>query len=128
MSRRDFLRATVGAGVLGAVGVPPARCSAADGKKVLRYAFPIAETGFDPAQVIDLYSRIICSHIFDSPYTYDHLARPFKIKPNTAAAMPESSSDFRTWTVRLRPGIFFDDDPAFGGKRANSWPRTTCTR
>ena len=92
------------------------RRSAAGGKKVLRYAFPIAETGFDPAQVIDLYSRIICSHIFDSPYTYDHLARPFKIKPNTAVGMPESSSDFRTWTVRLRPGIFFDDDPAFGGK------------
>jgi ABC-type transport system substrate-binding protein len=117
MSRRDFLRATVGAGVLGAVGAPAGQVHAADGKKVLRYAFLIAETGFDPAQVIDLYSRIICSHIFDSPYTYDHLARPFKIKPNTAAAMPESSADFRTWTVRLRPGIFFDDDPAFGGKR-----------
>ena len=25
--------------------------------KVLRYAFPIAETGFDPAQISDLYSR-----------------------------------------------------------------------
>jgi ABC-type transport system substrate-binding protein len=116
MSRRGFLRATASAGVLGAVGVAPAAAGAADGRKVLRYAFPIAETGFDPAQVIDLYSRIICSHIFDSPYTYDHLARPFKIKPATAAGMPEWSSDFRTWTVRLRPGIFFADDPAFGGK------------
>ena len=116
MSRRDFLRATVGAGVLGAVGVPAHEARAGEGKKVLRYAFPIAETGFDPAQVIDLYSRIICSHIFDSPYTYDHLARPFRIKAATAVGMPESSGDFRTWTIRLRPGIFFDDDPAFGGK------------
>jgi ABC-type transport system substrate-binding protein len=31
--------------------------------------------------------------------------------------MPEVSSDFRTFTVRLRPGIFFQDDPAFKGQR-----------
>ena len=85
--------------------------------KVLRYAFPIAETGFDPAQLTDLYSRIITAHIFDGLYTYDHLARPFKIVPNVAEGMPESSEDFRTWTIRIRPGIYFQDDPAFEGKR-----------
>ncbi len=115
MSRRDFLRAGVGAGALGLAGLPSA-ARAQGGTKVLRYAFQIAETGFDPAQVLDLYSRIVTAHIFDGLYTYDHLARPFKIKPNTAEAMPEVSSDFRTWTVRLRRGIRFDDDPAFGGK------------
>ena len=31
--------------------------------------------------------------------------------------MPEPSADFRVWTVRLRPGIFFADDPAFQGRR-----------
>ena len=85
--------------------------------KVLRYAFPIAETGFDPAQLTDLYSRIITAHIFDGLYTYDHLARPFKIVPNVTEGMPESSEDFRTWTIRIRPGIYFQDDPAFEGKR-----------
>jgi ABC-type transport system substrate-binding protein len=85
--------------------------------KVLRYAFPIAETGFDPAQVTDLYSRIVIHHVFDGLYSYDHLAQPFKIKPNTAAAMPEVSADFRVWTIKLRPGIYFQDDPAFKGQR-----------
>jgi len=85
--------------------------------KVLRYAFPIAETGFDPAQITDLYSRIVTAHIFDGLYTYDHLARPFKIKPNTAAGMPDVSADFRVWTVKLRPGIYFQDDRAFKGQR-----------
>ncbi|HWL72692.1 MAG TPA: ABC transporter substrate-binding protein, partial [Burkholderiaceae bacterium] len=85
--------------------------------KVLRYAFPIAETGFDPAQVTDLYSRTVTPHIFDALYRYDHLARPFKIKPNTAAAMPEVSDDFRIWTIKLRPGIYFQDDPAFKGQK-----------
>ena len=56
------------------------------------------------------------THVFDGLYSYDHLARPFKIKPNTAAAMPEVSADFRVWTVKLRPGIYFQDDPAFKGQ------------
>jgi len=85
--------------------------------KVLRYAFPIAETGFDPARVVDLYSRIVTSHIFEGLYTFDHLARPPKIKPLIADGMPVSSADFRTWTVKVKPGIYFADDPAFKGKR-----------
>ena len=89
---------------------------AAPGKKVLRLAFPVAETGFDPAKINDIYSRTITPHIFEGLYQYDHLARPAKIKPLTATSMPEVSPDFRTWTVKLRPGIFFAADPAFNGK------------
>ncbi len=85
--------------------------------KVFRYAFPVAETGFDPAAVNDLYSRYVIAHLFEALYEFDHLARPYKIRPNVAAAMPEVSADFRTWTVRLKPGIYFVDDPAFRGRR-----------
>ena len=98
-------------------GSLPAPASAATHEKTLRYAFLVAETGFDPAQISDLYSRIVTAHIFESLYNYDYLARPFKLKPNTAADMPEVSEDFRTWTIRLRPGIYFSDDPAFKGRR-----------
>jgi ABC-type transport system substrate-binding protein len=31
--------------------------------------------------------------------------------------MPEISADGRVWTIRIRPGIYFADDPAFGGKK-----------
>ena len=86
-------------------------------KKVLRYAFRIAETGFDPAQINDLYSRTITPHIFEGLYQYDHLARPAKITPLTADGMATSSEDFRTWTVKVKPGIFFASDPAFKGQR-----------
>ena len=84
--------------------------------KVLRYAFRIAETGFDPAQITDLYSRTIAAAIFDAPLQYEFLARPFRVRPNTLVAMPEVSSDFRSFTFRLKPGILFDNDAAFGGK------------
>jgi ABC-type transport system substrate-binding protein len=86
-------------------------------EKVFRYAFPVAETGFDPAQISDLYSRTVTPHIFEGMYTYDHLARPYRIKPLTAEGMPQVSSDHKVWTVRLKPGIHFSDDPAFKGVR-----------
>ncbi|MBL8320196.1 MAG: bicyclomycin resistance protein [Burkholderiaceae bacterium] len=86
-------------------------------RKVLRLAFTRAETSFDPARIVDLYSRNVTAHIFESPLTYDHLARPFKYRLLTAAAMPEHSDDYRVWTVKIRPGIYFADDPAFKGKK-----------
>lgn len=74
--------------------------------KVLRYAFPIAETGFDPAQISDLYSRTVAANIFEAPLTYSYLARPAKVVPQTAAALPDISADARTFTFRIRPGIY----------------------
>ncbi|HEX5687335.1 MAG TPA: ABC transporter substrate-binding protein [Ideonella sp.] len=85
--------------------------------KVLRYAFRVAETTLDPAQVNDIYSRILTGHIFEALYTYDHLARPIKFKPLTAEALPEVTDNYRTWTMKVRPGIHFADDPVFGGKK-----------
>jgi len=86
-------------------------------QKVIRYAFPIAETGFDPAYITDLYSRTIAAGLFDAPLEYEFLAKPTRIRPNTAAAMPEVSADFRTFTFRIKPGIYFADDPAFKGSK-----------
>ncbi|MDN3918984.1 ABC transporter substrate-binding protein [Roseateles violae] len=85
--------------------------------KVLRYAFRVAETGFDPAKISDIYSRGVTAHIFEGLYSYDQLARPAKLIPLTAEGMPEHSADFKTWTIRIKPGILFADDPAFGGKK-----------
>jgi ABC-type transport system substrate-binding protein len=101
----------------GALALGAGAAPAAEEKKVLRYAFNIAETGFDPARIVDLYSRIVTSHIFEGLYGYDHLARPAKIRPLLADGMPESSPDFKTWTVKVRRGVFFADDPAFNGRK-----------
>src|SRR5438034_4688627 len=90
---------------------------AADMGKVLRVAFAIAETGFDPQAAGDAYSSYVDRAIFDPLYKYEYLTRPYKIVPNTAAALPEISPDGKTWTIRVRPGIYFVDDPVFKGKR-----------
>jgi ABC-type transport system substrate-binding protein len=85
--------------------------------KVLRLASE-SETGFDPARVGDARSLRITSHIFETLLEFDPLARPVKLRPRTAAGLPEAEPDsgFRVWTVRLQRGIFFTDDPAFGGR------------
>jgi len=118
MSRRDFLRGTGAALALPALSISHAvRAKNDNGQKVFRWAFVAAETGFDPAQISDLYSNYVIANIIEPPLQYDYLARPTILKPRTAAAMPEISSDFRTFTVRIRPGIYFADDPAFKGTR-----------
>src|SRR5437667_1026161 len=90
---------------------------AADLNKTLRVSFPIAETGFDPAPVGDIYSQYVNRAIFDPLYRYDYLARPYKIVPNAAAAMPQITPDGKTWTIKIKPGIYFADDPAFNCKQ-----------
>lgn len=97
--------------------VATAQTPATQTEKVLHYAFPVAETGFDPVQINDLYSSNVLAHIFDAPLTYDYLARPVKVVPNTVEALPTVSEDGKTWTFKVRPGIYFAEDPAFKGKQ-----------
>jgi len=118
MTRRRWLQ-----GALSVVALPHLRAASAapsgelDERKVLRVLFSSAETSFDPARISDLYSRTVTAHIFEAPYAYDPLARPAKVVPLTAAGLPEMQDDYRVWTVRIKPGIHFADDPVFNGKK-----------
>ena len=88
-----------------------------DPNKILRYAFEVAESSFDPHKNSDVYSNIVNNAIFDAPLRYDFLARPPKLIANTLVAMPEVSADYKTYTLRVKPGIYFADDAAFGGNK-----------
>ena len=89
----------------------------ADPAKTLHIAFPVAETGFDPAPIQDYYSANVLRMIFDSLYVPDYLARPYRVAPNTADGMPQVSADGKVWTIPIRKGIYFADDPVFKGKK-----------
>jgi len=112
MSRR--LIRVLALGFAAALALPAA---AADTARTLRVAFPIAESGFDPQAVADSYSFYVCHAIFDPLYTYDYFARPARMVPNTADGMPQITDGGRTYTIKVRPGIHFADDPAFKGVR-----------
>src|ERR1700745_4070564 len=91
--------------------------SAADLTKTRDVAFAAPENASDPQASNDLYSNYVNREIFDPLYRYDFLARPYKVVPNTAAALPQISADGLTWTIKVKPGIYFSDDPAFKGKK-----------
>jgi ABC-type transport system substrate-binding protein len=116
VKRRSLLAASAAWPPLAAAMKEPSPRVAAP-SNTLHLTFRSPETSFDPPQTnSDTNSNIIISHILEAPLMYDYLARPVRLLPNTAVAMPEVSADFKTFTTRLRPGIFFSDDAAFGGK------------
>jgi oligopeptide transport system substrate-binding protein len=89
----------------------------ADPAKVLRIAFPIDVSGLDPAGTQETYASLVEQRIFDALYVWDYLARPYRFVPSIATGLPEISADGRVWTVRIRPGIYFADDPVFAGRK-----------
>ncbi|TMH37770.1 MAG: heme-binding protein [Betaproteobacteria bacterium] len=103
--------------VLGLLLAAPATSLAADPQKVLRIAFEVAETGFDPAKVTDNYSNQVTQVVFERLLSYDYLARPMKLVPGAAEALPDVTDNGKTYLFRLRKGIYFQPDPAFKGAR-----------
>lgn len=89
--------------------------AAADATKILRVASPDIDT-LDPQQFSDDPSFRVVMALYEPLYEWDYLAKPPKLSPLTAAAPVAISDDGKTWTVRLKSGIFFIDDPAFKGK------------
>ena len=113
LRRRDWMAGAAAAALHGAGHAAAPR--AADG--TLRLVVPATETPFDPPQTeSSQYTNTVLGCILESPLRYDYLARPVRLQPATAAAMPEVSADFRSITVRLKPGLRFSDHPAFRGQ------------
>jgi ABC-type transport system substrate-binding protein len=110
-------RATATVCLLAACCAASGAFAAADPNKVLRISWPTSETGFDPVKVSDLYSNEINEVIFDRLLTYDYLARPAKLVPQAAEAMPEITDGGRTYTFKIKRGIYFTPDPAFHGRK-----------
>jgi ABC-type transport system substrate-binding protein len=95
----------------------PGSAAAADPPKVWHGILPEDPPSLDPAGSTNTSAAVLLELIFDRLLTYDYLARPAKLVPLAAAAMPEASEDGKTWTVRLKKGILFASDPAFKGVR-----------
>ena len=90
---------------------------AAEPLKIIRTAYPSAESGFNCAVDADELTGTLCDNIFDTLLQYDHLARPIKLQPRAAVALPDISADGKTYSFKLKRGITFTDHPAFKGKK-----------
>ena len=91
--------------------------SPADPAKVVRTVFEASDDGFDMARNQNYYSGWVADAIFETLLTYDYLARPAKLVPNTAEAMPTIADNGKKLTFRIKRSIYFTPDPAFGGQQ-----------
>lgn len=81
--------------------------------KVYRHSMDGAPVNLDPVQSAVVYSNFVVLNAYDTLYSYKYLARPYELKPNLAKGMPEVSEDGLTYTIHLKEGSGFIDDPAF---------------
>lgn len=83
----------------------------------LQYAMRGNVSGMDPAFRGDEFINEVIANIFDSLYQYNYLKRPLVIEPLLADGMPVVSKDGLTHTIKLKPGVKFQDSEVFpGGK------------
>lgn len=90
-----------------------ATCAHAADDKVFKFSDSGAPSTFDPVQSGTVYSNEIVTAIFDTLYEYKYLKRPYELEPNLAEGMPQVSEDGLTYTIKIKQGVKFADDPAF---------------
>ncbi len=99
--------------VLGACDQQTQNPDAANTFSIYRHAMDGAPASLDPAQASNIYANFIVVNLFDTLYRYKYLARPYQLEPNLAEGLPHVSSDGLIYTIHIKPGVHFIDDPAF---------------
>jgi len=80
---------------------------------VYRHSMDGAPNTLDPAQASHVYANFLAVNLYDTLYRYKYLARPYELEPNLAEGLPQVSADGLVYTIRIKPGVSFIDDPAF---------------
>ncbi len=71
----------------------------------------------DPAEVGDTVSHAVAGDIFECLYDFDYTARPYRMAPLLAAAMPQISDDGTVYRIPISSDVYFHDDPCFADGR-----------
>lgn len=99
-------------------------------KNILYSAFTERPKTFDPARAYSSNEYAIIAQIYEPPFQYHYLKRPYTLVPLTATAMPApvyldrrdrrlprnapvSRIAYSVYEIHIRPGIYFQPHPAF---------------
>ena len=67
----------------------------------------------DPGDIGDNISAPVAAQFFECLYQYHYLKRPYQLIPLVAESMPIASEDGLTYTIKIKKGVYFIDDPCF---------------
>lgn len=87
--------------------------SSTDDSSIYRHSMDGAPSSLDPAHASTVYSKFLVVNLYDTLYRYKYLARPYELEPNLAEELPLVSADGLIYTIRIKPGVYFIDDPSF---------------
>ncbi len=107
---RLSLLLALGAGLL---GCGPARPAASSSAAAVLFGETSRIRGFDPVKAGDFATALAVGRIYEGLLQYAYRERPYRLEPLLATALPELAADGLTYTFRVRPGIYFQDDPCF---------------
>ena len=108
LTRRDLLAASAGSATALAGSVVPGVVMAQAGGRasVIDVALLGEAPSLDPSIFTNDVASVITQHFLETLYTFN---RRWEARPLLAAALPETSADGRTVTIRLREGVQFHD-------------------
>jgi len=69
--------------------------------------------GIDTVNLRDYSSKLVAGQIFEPLYQYHFLERPYRIIPLLAEDMPQITNDDLTYTIKIKPSLYYQDDPCF---------------
>jgi len=88
---------------------------------VLHHVLYTKVPSLDPGNIRDVYSLTVSSQIFENLYQYHFLKRPYELVPLLAEDMPQVSGDLLTYTVKIKKGVYFQDDLCFAGGKGREF-------
>ncbi len=100
------------------------------GKNILYSAFRERPKTFDPARAYSSNEYLFIAQIYEPPFQYHYLKRPYTLIPLTADSVPapvyldrqgrrlprhaaSAAIAFSVYEIRIRPGILYQPHPAF---------------
>ena len=104
--------------------------AAEEGKNILYTAFRERPKHLDPARAYSSNEYDFIAQIYEPPFQYHYLKRPYALAPLTAVALPRpayldtqgrrlppdappAAVAYSVYEIRIRPGIYYQPHPAF---------------
>ncbi len=115
--KRPLLAVAVAFALLGTGGCGNNPYPGADDSVKVRYgALPGAPKTLDPAVAYATLEHAITGNVYDTLLEYHYLKRPYELIPGLAREVPELRAlpgGRSAYRFRVRPGVFFAEDPCF---------------
>lgn len=109
---------------------------ASSDESILYSAFSLRPKHLDPARSYSANEVIITGQVYEPPYQYHYLKRPYQLEPLAASAMPDviyldkdnnpvksnaSNLAFSVYTIPIKHAISYQPHPAFAKDENGSW-------